>query len=418
VSLNAEIWTWVITALTVAAVVIRPFKAPEALWAVIGAAALTLFGLLPWASAWQGVLKGTDVYFFLAGMMLLSETARREGLFDWLAGVAMARAKGSRRRLFALVYGLGILVTAVLSNDATAVVLTPAVLAVTRAAKAPPAPYLLACAMIANAASFLLPISNPANLVVFASHLPTLSAWMFRFLAPSAAAILVTFVILARSERSALDGRLNEPATRAALSSGGRAALIGLALTAVGLLIASSLGQPLGTPTFLLGALTAGVVLVRGRAAPWPLVRGVSWSVLPLVAGLFVLVQGLERGGLVVTLAGALARLAARSDLGAAALAGGLIALIDNLANNLPAGLIARTVLAAAHASARVTDAALIGVDLGPNLSVSGSLATILWLTALRREGQTIGFWRFLKVGVLVMPPALILAVGARLLIP
>jgi arsenical pump membrane protein len=418
VSPNAEIWTWAITALTVAAVVIRPFKAPEALWAVLGAVALTLSGLLSWASAWRAVLKGADVYLFLAGMMLLSETARREGVFDWLAGLAVTRAKGSRRRLFTLVYGVGTVVTAVLSNDATAVVLTPAVLAVTRAAKAPPTPYLLACALIANAASFLLPISNPANLVVFASHMPSLSAWILRFFAPSVVAILMTYVLLVWTERRALAGGLDAPATPGALTDGGRTALTGLALTALGLLVASSLDQPLGLPTFALGALTAGVVLVRDRAAPWPLLGGVSWSVLPLVAGLFVLVQGLEGGGLVAGLAGALARAAARSDLIAAGLAGALVALIDNLANNLPAGLLARAVLSAAHAGARVTDATLIGVDLGPNLSVTGSLATILWLTALRREGQTIGFWRFLAVGAIVMPPALILALGVRLLIP
>jgi len=85
--------------------------------------------------------------------------------------------------------------------------------------------------------------------------------------------------------------------------------------------------------------------------------------------------------------------------------------------NNLPAGLLASTVLQQATPPQLVVDAMLIGVDLGPNLSITGSLATILWLSALRREGADVGFFRFLKLGVLVMPPALILAVGARLLI-
>jgi arsenical pump membrane protein len=87
-----------------------------------------------------------------------------------------------------------------------------------------------------------------------------------------------------------------------------------------------------------------------------------------------------------------------------------------NLMNNLPAGLIASTTIAQAHPPKRVLDALLIGVDLGPNLSITGSLATILWLTAIRREGETVGFWRFLRVGALVTPPALLLAIGARLL--
>jgi arsenical pump membrane protein len=102
----------------------------------------------------------------------------------------------------------------------------------------------------------------------------------------------------------------------------------------------------------------------------------------------------------------------------AAWVSGGVIAVVSNLINNLPAGLIASSAAAQAHPPQKLVDALLIGVDLGPNLSVTGSLATILWLTALRREGESVGFWRFLKVGVLVMPPALGLALAARLLLP
>jgi arsenical pump membrane protein len=80
------------------------------------------------------------------------------------------------------------------------------------------------------------------------------------------------------------------------------------------------------------------------------------------------------------------------------------------LINNLPLGLIAGSVASGAQLSPHVTGALLIGVDLGPNLSVTGSLATILWLVALRREGQTVSAWKFLGLGCLVMPPALIVS--------
>ena len=84
--------------------------------------------------------------------------------------------------------------------------------------------------------------------------------------------------------------------------------------------------------------------------------------------------------------------------------------------NNLPAGLIASSTVALAQAPQRVTDALLIGVDIGPNLSITGSLATILWLNAIRREGEDVGFWTFFKVGVVVMPITLLLAIVARIL--
>src|SRR5947209_16759515 len=154
--------------------------------------------------AWIGVAKGADVYFFLTGMMLIAELARREGLFDWLAGIAASRARGSAKRLFALVYVVGIVVTTFLSNDATAVVLTPAVYAAARAARADPLPYLYICAFIANAASFVLPISNPANLVVFDGHMPPLLQWLARFGLPSLVSIAATYVILRWAQRKHL----------------------------------------------------------------------------------------------------------------------------------------------------------------------------------------------------------------------
>jgi arsenical pump membrane protein len=187
-------------------------------------------------------------------------------------------------------------------------------------------------------------------------------------------------------------------------------------MTGVGLVTASALDMRLGLPTCILGALTTAIVTIRNREAPLAPLKGVSWSVLPLVAGLFVLVEALNRTGLISVLAGLLQSASRASMPWTAAAAGGLLAIVSNLMNNLPAGLVASTTIARAHPPQMVVDALLIGVDLGPNVSITGSLATILWLTAIRREGETVGFWRFLKVGACVMPPALILAIGARLL--
>ena len=159
--------TWGIASIATLGVIMRPWRLPEFIWAVLGAAALVALGLLPWRDAITAAGKGTDVYLFLVGMMLLAEVARQEGLFDWLAALAVKQARGSAKRLFIIVYCVGTLVTVFLSNDATAVVLTPAVYAAATAAGVRPLPYLFICAFIANAASFVLPISNPANLVIF-----------------------------------------------------------------------------------------------------------------------------------------------------------------------------------------------------------------------------------------------------------
>jgi arsenical pump membrane protein len=191
--LSSPFSVWTIAAVSALAVITRPFKLPEAVWAVLGALALCGSGMLPWSDALHAIGKGTDVYLFLTGMMMASELARKEGLFAYLAALAAQRAAGSAKRLFFLMYCVGTVVTIFMSNDATAVVLTPAVLAVVHAVKAEkPLPYLYICAFIANAASFVLPISNPANLVIFRDHMPTLMHWLGRFAIPSVLSIVAT----------------------------------------------------------------------------------------------------------------------------------------------------------------------------------------------------------------------------------
>ena len=412
--------TWSIAGLTALGVVARPFRWPEAVWAVLGAALLVAFQLIGPADVWVGVSKGFDVYLFLIGMMLLSELARREGLFDWVAAIATSHAKGSPRRLFLLVYVVGVVVTVFLSNDATAVVLTPAVYAACRAAKVKdPMPYLLVCAFIANAASFVLPISNPANLVIFAGgEMPPLSRWMATFLLPSIVSIVVTFACLYWTQRNALaEDTVALTAEQPALSSGAQLAGWGLVVTALILISASAMHLDLGIPTFVAGIITTIIVLALTRQSPIETIRGISWSVLPLVAGLFVIVEAVNHTGLTALMSDRLASLAAQSQAQAIGVAGLSVAIVSNVVNNLPAGLFAGSAVQAAHVPDAVAGAVLIGVDLGPNLSVTGSLATILWLAALRREGLHMGAWSFLKLGVVVMFPALILALAALLLI-
>lgn len=404
---------WVIAGLATAGVITRPFAWPEFIWAVAGAVLLLLLGLLSPAEALGGIIRGSDVYFFLTGMMLLSELARQEGLFDWLAASAASFAKGSATRLFTLVFGVGTVVTVFLSNDATAVVLTPAVAAVVKAAEVKePLPYLLICAFIANAASFVLPISNPANLVIYGSHMPSLMQWLPRYALPSILSVAATFGVLLWTQRASLQQAISSNIGVPRLSAAGKMAAGGIGTTAIVLLLSSYFDIQLGLPTFLAGVATALFVLTRSKCGPADLLKSISWSVLPLVAGLFVLVEALQKTGVTDALGHLLQTLVQHSATLAAWAAATVLAAGCNLVNNLPAGLVAGRAAELAHVPERVRSAILIGVDLGPNLSVTGSLAIILWLGALRREGVVVSAWTFLKLGVLVMPPALLLAIA------
>jgi arsenical pump membrane protein len=405
--------TWVIAGLATACVIARPFDWPEFVWAVTGAFLLLLLGMLSPAEVWSGVTKGVDVYLFLTGMMLLSELARQEGLFDWLAARAAAAARGSATRLFALVFGVGTVVTVFLSNDATAVVLTPAVAAVVKAAEVGEAlPYLLICAFIANAASFVLPISNPENLVIYGSHMPPLLQWLPTYALPSVLSIIATYGVLRWMQRAQLRHAVSTSIEIPTLSAAGKAAAFGIVATAIVLVISSGFDIQLGLPTFLAGVATALLVLTCSKCGPVKVLKQISWGVLPLVAGLFVLVEALEKTGVTKALADLLQNLVQHSATLADWASGVVLAVGCNLVNNLPAGLVAGRVVELAHVPGHVRSAVLIGIDLGPNLSVTGPLATILWLTALRREGHSVSAWTFLKLGALVMPPALILALA------
>jgi arsenical pump membrane protein len=399
---------WIVSLASILCMLLRPRKIAEAWWICGGALLLVLLRLIPLRQAAHAVYEGLDVYLFLTGMMILAEMAREEHVFDWAAGIAAGHAKHSSGRLFVLVYGVGIVVTALLSNDATAVVLTPAVLAVVRRARVSPAPYLLACAFIANAASFVFPISNPANLVVFGPGLPPLLKWLNIYLLPSAASIAVTFLYLRWHARKELRQPIEGEVQPAPLTTEGRLALAGLLLAAAALIGASAFGLPLGAPTCCAAIVALLVVASRNRRIVASVARGISWSVLPLVAGLFVIVEALENAGLLrAGLAGLqmLARGPGWFAKGAPAFA---VALVANGMNNLPVGLMSGAAIRHAHESGIVAHAILIGVDLGPNLSVTGSLATILWLIALRREKVEITAWEFLKVGMVAMPLALL----------
>lgn len=409
---NASI-IWAVAALATCGVILRPWRIPEFVWAMGGALLLVGLGLITPRNALLAVAEGGDVYLFLIGMMVLAELARQEGLFDWLARYAVRHARGSGQRLFDLVFLVGTLVTVFLSNDATAVVLTPAVYAACKAAKAEPLPYLFICAFTANAASFVLPISNPANLVVFGSQMPPLQDWLRQFSLPSLAAIVLTYLVLRLAQRRQIRRPLTMNVDTQPLSPGARLCALGIGLTATLLLGASALDWALGPPTFCAGVATTALIHLRQRRSPMRVLRHVAWGVLPLVAGLFILVEAVTQTGLIVRLAQALAILAAESPIGASWMGGVGVAIASNLMNNLPAGLIAGSMNSLVTLPQQATAALLIGVDLGPNLSITGSLATLLWLVAIRREGEHVSAWSFLRLGLLVMPPALAAALLA-----
>ena len=405
-----------IVAFSIILMLVRPHGIAEVWWISGGALLLIALRLIPLKLAGHAIAEGTDVYLFLAGMMLLAELAREQGVFDWVSAVAVRGASGSCSRLFLLVYAVGTLVTVFMSNDATAVVLTPAILAVIRKAKISPLPYLFVCALIANAASFVLPISNPANLVVFHTGMPPLGQWLLAFGVPSVLSIAATYAAMRWYFRKDLCQQIECEVAPVKLRPGGKLVLVGLALMVAVLLAASAMKKDLGLPTCLAALAITGATMATSRSNPLNLLREISWGTILLVAGLFVLVAAMESQGALQVTQTWLVWAQTLAPATGALVVGFFVGLANNLVNNLPLGLIAGRTIQAAHIQGLLANAVMIGVDLGPNLSVTGSLATILWLLALRKEGLNVSVWKFLKLGLIAMPLALAAALGGAIL--
>jgi arsenical pump membrane protein len=417
----SHVLLFLIVAVSILLMLIRPRGIPEVYWVGGGAILLIVLRLIPLKLAGKAAAEGSDVYLFLIGLMLLSELAREHGVFDWLSSAALKGSHGSCVRLFTLVYGVGTLVTIFMSNDATAVVLTPAILTAIRKAKVPPLPYLFACAMIANAASFVLPISNPANLVVFHAHMPPLGRWLSSFGLPSILSIAATYLVLRFVFRKELTGRTGEgdaakPLSAKPLSITGKMVLGGIASMVTVLLIASALDRNLGLPTCLAALAITTVVCIKARSNPLSLLKEISWATIALVAGLFIMVDAVQSMGALKLTRAAFHDVQRLAPALAALTTGLVVGVANNLVNNLPLGLIAGATLQAERATGLIASAVLIGVDLGPNLSVTGSLATILWLIALRKEKLDVSGWDFFKVGAIAMPVALVASLCGAIL--
>jgi arsenical pump membrane protein len=407
-----------IFATALVAIVIRPRGFNEAWPAAIGAALMIITGVVTLQSAAQAIASEWNLFLFFLGLMLSAAVADMAGFFDWAAGLAAAAANGSGRRLLLNVLVLGALITTFLSNDATAIILTPVVYSITTRLRLRVMPYLFAVAFMANAASMTLPISNPINVLTGDRlHVP-LAAYESHLLAASIAAISITIVIfMAIYWRTTAGHFASNWRATVKLSITDRAffiaVLAGLAVLAVAYVVGSALLWPLGVVAVVGGLGLLAIAAVRRRASREHIATHISPTLFVYIAALFVLVRGVQNAGITPALVSAAA---ARVDDAGSAVVAGLVgtAIASNLINNLPGVLVfisgaqAGGVPASLHAP--FLFGALAGADLGPNLTPVGALSTMLWLVIVRRRGVEVSAWDFLRLGAIIAPVTLIAA--------
>lgn len=399
--------------LTIAGIIFRPFRCSEAFIACLGAAAMVVLGIINLSDAAVAVSGSLNVLGFFLGLMVVAAVAEAAGLVEAVTENAAVWSGGNGRNLLLIVFGVGVIITSLLSNDATALMLTPVVFLLTRRLNLDPLPYVFACAFVANAASFLLPVANPVNLLAVDAFDLRLGDYLAHLLLPGLVVIGVTaavFLLIFRRET----GRTFAVPTP---STAGRPMLLAVIMVLGGIIagyiVFSLNGWPLSLPV-LTGAGTLLAIGSIKHFLKWrELAHSISWSILPFVAALAVLVKGLEIGGTTAALAGLFDGL-----LGSGGLAAGLATSIStaaasNVINNWPAMMISVTTLSGAPEAVAQNPGlpyqAILGGALGPNIAVVGSLSSMLWLVLLRRRGLYISAGAFFKLGLLVTPAALLL---------
>jgi arsenical pump membrane protein len=388
----AEAVALVALAAALAAAIARHDRAPEALVALAGAAVLVAAGILSWGDARSEAGDLASTLVVLAALLVLGDGCERAGLFGALAARMAAGARGSGVRLLALVFAAAAGVTAVLGLDATVVLLTPAAFAAAAKARLPSRPHVYACTHLANSASLLLPVSNLTNLLAFRASGLSFTRFAALMALPWAVAIAIEWGVFRRAFAGDLAARATPPTRPVAPLP--RAPLGVLAFTLAGFAAAGPLGLDAAWP-----AAAGALAMVAFEGTAW---RALDLPLLGFVLGLGLIVRAVAGHGLGDLVDGLLPDGAGLLALLGAA---GLAALLANLLNNVPALLV--LLPAAAAAGSPIVLAVLIGVNAGPNLTYTGSLATLLWRRVLREREAEPPLGEFVRLGALTVPPIL-----------
>jgi arsenical pump membrane protein len=394
--------------------VIRPREWPEAVVAVPAAVILIAAGAVGGSSAITEARQLGPVIGFLAAILVLAHLCDDDGLFQacgaWMAraGTSHPKATGARR-LLAQVFVIASVTTAVLSLDATVVLLTPVVFATASRLDVRAKPQVYACTHLANSASLLLPVSNLTNLLAFAASGLAFPRFAALMALPWLAVIGTEYAVFTRFFAADLSVRPGpDHQDRAGATPWPVFTLVVVALTLAGFAGASAAGVNPAWAACAGAAVLAVRALARRRVAPVALLRAADLPFLLFVLGLGIVVKAVVVNGLGTALA---PLLPGGTSLPALLATAALAAALANVCNNLPAVLVLLPLAAPSGAGAVL--AVLLGVNIGPNLSYTGSLATLLWRRILRRHGSAPDLGEFTRLGLLTVPAGLLVAVLA-----
>jgi arsenical pump membrane protein len=408
----------IIFILAITLVMVRPRPFNEATAAAVGVVVMLIAGVVSPIQVWEVLLANANVLLFFLGLMIISIIAEQAGFFEWCAFKSVRLAHGKGQLLLIIVFGLGAILTAFFSNDATALILTPIVFTLVTRLKLNALPYVFACAFIANTASMLLPVSNPVNLLAVSQFGLTLGEYFKFLLLPSLLVIglnIGIFGLIFRRDISIV-AQNQQPYESIKIDRFFIAVSAGLGVTALGYILVSIYGLPLSYPAVGGAVILVACTLIFGRFKLKNITSGMSWSIFLFIFALALLVKGLENAGVTQAIANKLADLATMGPLQSLFSVTIGTAIGSNLINNWSMMMVSVSSLSSLAAQTPGFDrvlvyGAIMGADLGPNIAILGSLSSMLWLVLLRQRGLDIHPVQYLKLGLIVTPLMLIVGV-------
>ena len=400
----AEALSAVMLLAVLACAVIRPWGWPEAVVAVPAAVVVIGTGAISLSEARAEAGQLGPVIGFLAAVLVLAQLCDDEGLFRACGSLLSRAAAGQPRRLLACVFAVASVITAVLSLDATIVLLTPVVFATAARLGVRSKPHVFACTHLSNTASLLLPVSNLTNLLAFAASGLSFPRFAALMALPWLIAIGTEYLVFRRFFATDLDAGAHAPPV-AEPAEVPVFALATVACTLAGFVLTSALGLSPAWAACAGALVLAARALARRRTTPAAIVRAAAVPFLAFVLALGVVVRALTGNGL----AGALGQLIpGGTGLPALLAIVAVAAVLANVINNLPAVLVLLPLTAPAGPGAVL--AVLLGVNIGPNLTYAGSLATLLWRRIVHEHDTDVDIREFTRLGLLTVPAALLLA--------
>ncbi|OHD77391.1 MAG: arsenic transporter [Sulfuricurvum sp. GWF2_44_89] len=385
--------------------------------AVVGAALAVILGVVSLGDVWTVTSIVWDATLAFIGIIILSMVLDEIGFFEYSALKMVRLSKGNGNLMFIYMMILGALVAAFFANDGAALILTPIILAKMKYLKLNPVAmfaFLMAGGFIGDSASNPLVISNLTNIVTAGYFQIGFWEYARTMFLPNLLSIIASIVVLWLFFRKDIPSHIDvenlaTPESAIKNMTMFRLSWWFLGLLMVGYFIGDAYHLPISV--FALGGALVFLAIATYFKATKPLltIKAAPWQVVWFSIGLYVVVYGLKNGGLTTYLAGMIMELQSMGNVYAVIGTGFLSAILSSVMNNMPTIMIMDIAIAEAGNSA-LAYANIIGCNLGPKMTPIGSLATLLWLHVLAQKGVKIGWGEYMKVGLVITPPVLLVA--------